>query len=108
MKARFFTSGQSLCGFEVSGHAGYADKGEDIVCAAVSSAVQLTVNTIIESIGAGAYVSRKGGQITLRLLRSEDSAKLTAARAVINGLYLHLFILGTQYPNTISIEDSEV
>jgi uncharacterized protein len=108
LKARFIMSGQTLCGFEVSGHAGYADKGEDIVCAAVSSAVQLTANTIIEAVGVGAYVSRKSGMVSLRLLRSEDKAKMVTARAVIKGLRLHLFILGVQYPKTISIEDSEV
>ena len=30
-------------GFEVSGHSGYADAGEDIVCAAISA---LTINCI--------------------------------------------------------------
>ncbi|WP_317854362.1 ribosomal-processing cysteine protease Prp [Chakrabartyella piscis] len=34
---------KQICGFEISGHAGYAKKGEDIVCSAVSV---LTLNTI--------------------------------------------------------------
>ena len=35
---------KDICrGFETSGHAGYADKGQDIVCAAVSV---LTINTV--------------------------------------------------------------
>ena len=33
-------------GFRVSGHAGYADAGEDIVCAAVSALVINTINSI--------------------------------------------------------------
>ncbi|MBR5721970.1 MAG: ribosomal-processing cysteine protease Prp, partial [Clostridia bacterium] len=33
-----------LNGFSVSGHAGYAPYGSNIVCSAVTSAVQLTVN----------------------------------------------------------------
>ena len=65
IKARFITNNSVVCGFEISGHAGYADKGNDIVCASVSSAVQMAANTIIEVIGAGAYVSRKGGKVTL-------------------------------------------
>ena len=44
--AEFFTRQEKLYGFKISGHAGYADKGEDIVCASVSSAVQLVANTI--------------------------------------------------------------
>ncbi|MCI9486290.1 MAG: ribosomal-processing cysteine protease Prp [Lachnospiraceae bacterium] len=33
-------------GFRISGHAGYAGAGEDIVCAAVSALAQSTVNAI--------------------------------------------------------------
>jgi uncharacterized protein YsxB (DUF464 family) len=34
---------QEIVGFKVSGHAGFADAGEDIVCAAIST---LTINKI--------------------------------------------------------------
>ena len=33
-------------GFEVSGHAGYAESGKDIVCAAISMLVLNTINSI--------------------------------------------------------------
>jgi len=35
-----------LTGFRADGHAGYADEGEDIVCAAISALVTNTVNSI--------------------------------------------------------------
>ncbi len=35
-----------ICGFCCSGHSGYADSGQDIVCAAVSVLVINTVNAI--------------------------------------------------------------
>ncbi|MGN0700357.1 MAG: ribosomal-processing cysteine protease Prp, partial [Oscillospiraceae bacterium] len=38
LKAVFFRQGERLCGFDISGHAGYGYEGQDIVCAAVSSA----------------------------------------------------------------------
>ncbi len=38
----FGTEDGPLTGYEVSGHAGYADAGQDIVCSAVSA---LTLNT---------------------------------------------------------------
>ena len=38
----------NLVGFVMEGHAGYADPGEDIVCAAVSSVAYMTANTITE------------------------------------------------------------
>ena len=38
-----FRKSDNYAGFEVSGHAGYAESGSDIICAAVSV---LTVNTV--------------------------------------------------------------
>ena len=42
-KLRVFKNGDNYVGFECFGHSGYAEQGEDIVCAAVSTAVQMTV-----------------------------------------------------------------
>ncbi len=49
--------------FTISGHAGYAKKGEDIVCAAVSALVINTVNSI-ETLTDDAFVCDcQGGQV---------------------------------------------
>ncbi len=37
---------EEICGFRVSGHAGFAAKGKDIVCAAVSALATNTVNSV--------------------------------------------------------------
>ena len=43
----FYQNSDNKCiGFRVSGHAGYAEQGEDIVCAAISALVINTVNSI--------------------------------------------------------------
>lgn len=108
IKAHFLNSNSVTCGFEISGHAEYADKGNDIVCASVSSAVQMATNTITDVIGVGAYVSSVNGKVTLRLLHGTDKEKIIFTRVIIKGLRLHLSILSKQYRGTISIEDSEV
>ncbi len=108
IRARFFNKGGDTHGFEVSGHAGYAGKGQDIVCASVSSAVQMTANTVTEIIGAAASVKDTGGKISLKLSESENSEKIAVASSVIKGLRFHLSLLSMQYQGTISIEDSEV
>ena len=46
--ATLWTANGHTTGFRISGHAGYEDSGKDIVCAAVSSAMQLTANGITE------------------------------------------------------------
>ena len=52
--AEFFIKNSAYVGFKFKGHAGYDDFGNDIVCASVSSAVQLTANTITEFFGIDA------------------------------------------------------
>ena len=42
----FYKSGGFFYGFEEQGHAGYADAGNDIICAALSSMTMLLVNAI--------------------------------------------------------------
>ena len=48
---RFHNADGVLTGFEAEGHAGFACEGEDIVCAAVTSAVRLTECALSEVLG---------------------------------------------------------
>ena len=52
----FLTEESRIVGFEVSGHSGYADAGEDIVCAAVTSAIRLVEATVNDVMGLCAAV----------------------------------------------------
>ena len=45
-KIVFFRSGGVFYGFQEQGHAGYAEAGYDILCAAISSMTMLVINTI--------------------------------------------------------------
>ena len=56
IRVEFTKSGELLTSFSVSGHAGYDDYGHDIVCASVTSAVQLTANGITEVLKLPAKV----------------------------------------------------
>ena len=49
--ATFFSEGSRIAGFEIKGHAGHAPAGEDIVCAAVTSAVRLTECAVNDVLG---------------------------------------------------------
>ena len=72
----FHTEGSRIVSFEVQGHSGYAPEGEDIVCAAVTSAIRLveaTVNILVRQRGThihpGVNVG-KGSDDTLFALKS--------------------------------------
>lgn len=103
IKARFeFTDGKAV-GFCVSGHAGYGESGNDIVCAGVSSAVMLTANAITENFKIKAEVKDTGNEVSLRLLEeSEIGMKL------IEALKLHLSLLSNEFSGTITFENMEV
>ena len=47
----FCSEGSRIAGFEMQGHSGYAPQGEDIVCAALTSAVRLTECAVNDEIG---------------------------------------------------------
>lgn len=103
IRAEFFESGKRLTGFSISGHAGYADSGNDIVCAAVSSAVQLTANIITEGFHIDADVSADSNTIICKLKCEDNSSS-----AVLNMLKEHLIILSEDFPKTIKITTLEV
>ncbi|MDD3692604.1 MAG: ribosomal-processing cysteine protease Prp [Oscillospiraceae bacterium] len=103
-KVRFFKNNNVLTGFEIKGHAGAGCAGNDIVCAAISSAAQMTANTITEIIGVPAQVKQQEGLLLVSL--SAENAK--KCRHVIEGLKLHLTELQRQYPHNITIIDGGV
>ena len=46
IKAKFYLHDKTYFGFSMTGHAEYADPGEDILCAAVSALAFNTANAI--------------------------------------------------------------
>ena len=100
---RFFRSGGRLTGFACRGHSGFAEAGEDIVCAAVTSAVRLAECTIDDVLMAGAdvLVDEAGACITVTLPRNCPNAD--GCRAVLGGLLLYLKELSIENPEHISV-----
>lgn len=94
----------SLCGFSVRGHAGAAALGKDVVCAAVSSAVYMTANTITEVCGCKANVCEGEGMLTLSVKRGEEAK----VQMILQGLMLHINGLSAQYPQYIQVQQTEV
>ncbi|MCR5042474.1 MAG: ribosomal-processing cysteine protease Prp [Clostridia bacterium] len=96
--ARFFNS-DSETGFELTGHSDPDGEGEDILCAAVSSAAYLTANTVTEVLQAEGSVKAENGYMRLAATSSVEQARL-----LTDGLKLHLEQLSAQYPDRISVE----
>ncbi len=102
--AHFYQKKGRTCGCSISGHAGYADFGKDIVCASVTSALQMAVNGITEVLKVPAKVEVLENEISVQL--PEDSQ--CAAYSFLEALKMHLEILSDDYKGTIKVKVSEV
>ena len=94
---------ERIVGFSVSGHSGYAERGQDIVCAAVSAVVGMAEATINDVCGAKAKVRVKeeDARITLTLPAICDEEE--SVQAVLAGLLLYLCNLRDEYPDYIEV-----
>lgn len=98
VRFKFVREGKRNIGFVCSGHAGYAEHGHDIVCAAVSSAAYLAANTITDEFGAKAKIEVDEGYMALTL--TQENAE---AQKVLNGLEAHIRSLAKDYPRSIKV-----
>ncbi len=94
----------NLVGFVIEGHAGYADRGEDIVCSAVSSAAYMTANTITEILKADTEVAVEDGMMFVKVAAGDA----VRCRELLAGLKLHFIGLEEQYPDRIQVNYLEV
>lgn len=90
-------------GFSLVGHAGAGIEGEDIVCAAVSSAAYMTANTLTEICGVRAAAAVKDGEMSISFAEKD-----ACAQAVLDGFLLHMQALQEQYPTRIQVQKMEV
>ena len=102
-RCEFFRENERITGFSVSGHSGYAEAGQDILCAAISAAVALTETTINDVCGGKAKVRVKeeDARVTLTLPTSCDEEE--TVQAVLSGLMLTLISLREDYPDYIEV-----
>ena len=99
--AEFYRSvDNKLIGFSISGHAGFADFGQDIACASVSSAVMLAVNTLTEVFQIDAKTEVLENDILLKL-QDRNSAE---GDKILLGLMAHLYMLGEEFPGAINVK----
>ena len=104
IRANFTRTEGKLTAFSLSGHAGYDEFGKDIVCASVTSAVQLTANAITEVLKVQADVKVLDNQINMKLPKNCQQE----AFSFMDALLLHLEILAEDFEGTIKVKVSEV
>ena len=102
-RCEFFTEGDRITGFSVSGHSGYSEAGSDIVCAAISAVVAMAEATINDVCGAKAKVRVKDEQARITLMLPTSCDEEETVQAVLAGLLLYLCNLRDEYPDYIEV-----
>ena len=101
----FHSEGSRLTGFEMQGHSGYAPQGEDIVCAALTSAVRLTECAVNDVLGleAGVKARDKDAYLSLKLPKTLDPDSENVCQTLLAALMVHCVQLAEEYPENISV-----
>ena len=97
---KFLAEKGKLIGFSVRGHSSLNcdDEQGKIVCAAVSSAVYMAANTILEIIGDKADVKVSDAEMVLKVTAPSEKTL-----AVLEGFKIHIEQLAEQYNTNIKI-----
>ena len=105
----FHTEGNRIIGFDSQGHSGYAEAGEDIVCAAITSAIRLVESTINDVLGLAASVKVKESEalISLRLPGGLAPTAESTCQALLTGLMVYFAELHDEYPENIEVLEEE-
>ena len=107
--ATFHTEGRRITGFTVQGHSGYASEGEDIVCAAITSAVRLVECAVNDVLGLGASVKvrESDASITMKIPGGLSEANESTCQTLLAALMVHFASLHEEYPDHISVMEEE-
>ena len=91
-----------IYGFRIGEHADFAPEGEDIVCAAVSSAFYLVANMVTDVLMVEPMNLRaEYGEAFLRI-QAEDEPK---CRDIFKALEIHIDNLKEEHPENLNVQE---
>ena len=101
----FLTEEARIVGFDAQGHSDFAAEGEDIVCAAITSAVRLVEATVNDVMGlcAAVKVREADASISLRLPGGLANTAESTCQNLLTGLMVYLAQLHDEYPDNIEV-----
>ncbi|MBD3948341.1 ribosomal-processing cysteine protease Prp [Tuanshanicoccus lijuaniae] len=108
IKVTFFRNqAEQLYAYELTGHAGYADNGYDIVCAAVSAQVISVENSLHKLINVPVETivnDVEGGYLKVTVHTIEDQQKQDQTQLLLEHLVFALEVIAESYSEFIKIQ----
>jgi len=96
-----------IVSFAVTGHSGYATRGNDIVCAGVSAVVQTTVLGLQHVLGIDCSGSQTDGELYCALPADLPPESAESADILLRTMLAGLTALAEAYADYVRILDSK-
>ncbi len=91
-----------ITAFTVSGHTGYGEEGDDIVCASISSVVWCTVNGLSEIAGLPVKYENRDGFVSLKVPPLSEMER-EKADVLLESMYAFMVSLSKEYGEFVKI-----
>lgn len=108
IKVTIFKRDDEYMGFSVEGHANYAEKGKDIVCASVSVLSDNTIESIQRFTSDHVEYRETIGSSCVLLENSEFDHPSWKYELLLKSFESGIQQISNQYPKYVSIKESEV
>ena len=109
-KIVFFRSGGTFYGFEETGHTGFGEEGDDILCSALSAMTMFLINTIEVAYASSVQYEIDEQNTTIRvrcqsalLEYEEDELKRYAVSGIFMGYYQQLTDMLDEYGDYLDV-----
>ena len=105
----FRSEGNRIIGFDSQGHSGYAEEGEDIVCAAITSAIRLVEATLNDVLGLAASVKIREEDtfFSIRLPGGLGDIAEHTSHTLIAVLKVYFAQLHDEFPDNIEVMEED-
>ncbi len=103
VKVEILQEQDQILSIHVSGHADYASRGEDLVCAGASSIGIGALNALDEIFFNDVRIEQRKNKILIKVLKNSDSLQIT-----LKFLILQFQTMVEAYPKNITIIRKEV
>lgn len=97
-----------MIGYEIKGHSGFAEAGQDIVCAAVSVLAQTGANALEKLAGIEPRIQMEDGYLQVMLPENLQESERERVKMILDTVLLGLEDVVDAYPRYVKLRYREV
>lgn len=86
---------------KIRGHAGYAPRGQDIVCAGVTAITQTLVESIESLTGNEIKYDMSPGRVDIEIKDPDEDAQL-----LMDSFLVGVYVIADEFPECVRVEES--